>query len=158
MINPKLAPLVKQELQKMVEAKIIAPIRYSEWLSNPIPTADTIAGVLLQKNEKNEEQPIAFMSKALSSAKAKYHSMEKQAYALVMFLKHFRVYIGYSEIMAYVPHPAVKEILKQQDDLDAQAKWITKIQEYDLEIQPTKLIKDRGLAQLLAEGKERHWT
>ena len=28
-INPKLAPLVKKELQKMVEAKIIAPIRYS---------------------------------------------------------------------------------------------------------------------------------
>ena len=36
-INLKLAPLVKKELQKMVEAKIIVPIRYSEWLSNTVP-------------------------------------------------------------------------------------------------------------------------
>ena len=80
--------------------------------------------------------------------------MEKNAYALVMSLKHFRVFIGYSKIMAYVLHPAVKEILKQQDGLDIRAKWIAKIQEYDLEIQPTKLVRGRGLPQLLTEGNE----
>ena len=107
---------------------------------------DTIVGVLLQNNDKNEEQPIAFMSKALSYTEMKYQSMKKRAYALVMSLKHFKVFIGYSKIMAYVSHPTFKEILKQQDGLDARAKWIMKIQEYDLEIQPTKLVKGRGLA------------
>ena len=29
---------MKKELEKMVEAKIIVPIRYSKWLSNPIPS------------------------------------------------------------------------------------------------------------------------
>ena len=56
--------------------------------------------------------------------------------------------------MAYVPHPVVKEILRQHDGLDTRAKWIAKIQEYDLEIQPTKLVRGKGLAQLLAEGDE----
>jgi ribonuclease HI len=33
-INPKLAPLVQQELQKMLKAGIIAPTRHSSWCSN----------------------------------------------------------------------------------------------------------------------------
>jgi hypothetical protein len=33
-INPKLAPQIQKELQKMVDAKIIAPIRYSSWMAN----------------------------------------------------------------------------------------------------------------------------
>ena len=56
--------------------------------------------------------------------------------------------------MAYVPHPIVKEIMKQHEGLDAREKWITNIREYDLEIQPTKLVKGRGLARLLAEGNK----
>ena len=44
--------------------------------------------------------------------------MEKHAYALVMSLKHFRVFVGYSNIMVYVLHPADKEILKKQDGMD----------------------------------------
>ena len=89
------------------------------------------------------------MRKSLSNMELKYHSMKKHACALVMSLKHFRVFIGYSKITAYVMHLVVKEILKQQDGLDIRAKWIAKIQEYDLEMQPTKLVRGRGLAQIL---------
>ena len=33
-INPKLAPIVKKELEKMLVAGIIAPTRHSSWCSN----------------------------------------------------------------------------------------------------------------------------
>ena len=33
-INPKLAPMIQKELQKMVAAGIIAPTRHSSWCSN----------------------------------------------------------------------------------------------------------------------------
>jgi len=36
MINPKLKPLVKMELEKLRKARIIFSMRHSEWLSNPI--------------------------------------------------------------------------------------------------------------------------
>ena len=55
---------------------------------------DTIAGVFLQKNKEGQEQPIAFMSRALQNSELKYTSMEKQAYSLVKSLKHFGTYIG----------------------------------------------------------------
>eukprot|EP00253_Pinus_taeda_P022815 PITA_22815 len=116
---------------------------------------DTIVGVLLQKNKDGHEQPIAFMSRALQNSELKYNTMEKQAYALVKSLKHFKTYVGYSKIIAIVPHSAVKNILTQTDFLGTRARWVTKIQEYDLEIRPTKLVKDQGLAQMLTEGNEK---
>lgn len=33
-INPKPAPLIKKELEKMLNARIIAPTRHSEWVAN----------------------------------------------------------------------------------------------------------------------------
>jgi hypothetical protein len=73
----------------------------------------TIEGVLLQKNDQGEEKPIAFMSKTLRYVEIKYAIMEKQDYALVKSLKHFRTYVGYSRIVSYVPHALVKYILAQ---------------------------------------------
>jgi hypothetical protein len=36
MMNPKLKPLVKIELEKLEKERIIYPIRHSDWLSNPV--------------------------------------------------------------------------------------------------------------------------
>ena len=35
-VNPKLAPLIKKELEKMLAAKIIRPVRHTTWVSNPV--------------------------------------------------------------------------------------------------------------------------
>ena len=67
--------------------------------------------------------------------------MEKPAYTLVKSLKNFRTYVGYSKIVAYVPHYTIKDIIAQQDCLGTRGKWVSKIQEYDLRIKPPKLVK-----------------
>jgi hypothetical protein len=36
-MNPKVAPTIHKELQKLYEVKIIEQIRYSEWVSNCVP-------------------------------------------------------------------------------------------------------------------------
>jgi hypothetical protein len=51
----------------------------------------------------------------------------------VKSLKHFRNYVGYNKIKAYVPYPAAKYVLSQQDCMGTRGKWVSKIQEYDLE-------------------------
>jgi hypothetical protein len=67
--------------------------------------------------------------------------MEKQAYALVGSLKAFRVYVLNSRVTAYVPSASVKDILIQPVVNGRRGKWIAKILEFDLEINPTKLVK-----------------
>ena len=57
-------------------------------------------------------------------------------------------------MVVYVPHSAVKDILSQQDCLGIRGKWVSKIQDHDLEIKPTKLIKGQGLAKMMIGENE----
>lgn len=41
----------------------------------------------------------------------------------------------------------------QGDSEGKRGKWIAKIQKYDMDIKPTKLIKGQGLAKILSEAK-----
>jgi hypothetical protein len=112
----------------------------------------TIATILLQKNKEQYEQSIFFFSKASRDASLNYKIMEKQAFALVKAIKDFRVYILHSHTIAYVPKVVVKDTLTQDNPDGRRGKWIVIILEYDIEINPTKLIKGQGLAKLMAES------
>jgi hypothetical protein len=78
--------------------------------------------------------------------------MEKQAYTLVKSLKEFIIYIFHSHVVAYVPSNVVKDILTQSDPEGRRGKWIIFFLEYDLEINPTKLIKGQGIAKLMTQS------
>jgi hypothetical protein len=81
--------------------------------------------------------------------------MEKQAYAMVKALKDFRTYVLHSKVIAYVPTSFVKDILVQADSDGKRGRWLAKIQEFDLEVKPKKLVKGQGLAKILAESNFR---
>jgi hypothetical protein len=66
------------------------------------------------------------MSKALQNSELNDTIMEKHAYALVKSLKHFRIYVGYSKTLGYVPHSAIKDILAQQDCLGVEESGFQK--------------------------------
>jgi hypothetical protein len=115
---------------------------------------DTIASVLLQKDIDDYDHPISFMRKVLRDLDLNYSITNKQAYALVKSLKHFRNYVGYRKIKSYVPYPKVKDVLSQQDCMGTRGKWVSKIQEYYLEIKPTKIIKGQSPAQMLTKRNQ----
>ena len=92
---------------------------------------DTLAAVLLQVDEEGTEHPVAIFSKTLRDAELRYDIMEKQAYALIKYLKAFRVYILHSKIIAYVPYDSIKDVLTQPDADGRRAKWIAKLIEFN---------------------------
>jgi hypothetical protein len=67
-------------------------------------------------------------------------------------LKAFRVYVLQSNIIAYVPSSSVKEIMVQSYSEGKRGKWIVKLLEYDLHINPTKPIKGKGHEKLLSDS------
>lgn len=71
--------------------------------------------------------------------------MEKHAFGVVKVVKHFRFYIPNSHVTALVPDVVVKLIVTQQDFGTKRGNWVAKIQEYDMEIKPTKLVHGKGL-------------
>jgi hypothetical protein len=54
--------------------------------------------------------------------------------------------------MAFVPSSSVNKILVQSNSEGKRVRWIVKLLEYDLHINPTKLIKGKGLAKLISES------
>jgi hypothetical protein len=131
---------------------LASPYYLKDFLIFSFASEHTIAVVLLQKNEEGFEQPIAFFSKSLRDAELKYDIIEKQAYAMVKALKAFKTYVLHSKTIAYVPTSSVRDILVQPDSDRKRGRWLAKIQEFDLEVKMTKLIKGQGLAKLLAES------
>jgi hypothetical protein len=62
----------------LTEAHVLISPDYShEFLIFSFASFDTLAAVLLQRNEEGREQPIAFFSKALRDAETRYEIMEK---------------------------------------------------------------------------------
>jgi hypothetical protein len=110
------------------EAPILeSPDYLKDFLIFSFTSEHTLATILLQKNDKGFEQPIAFFSKSLRDAELRYDILEKQVYAMVKALKAFRTYVLHSEIIAYVPTSSVKDILVQSDSDGKRGRWLAKI-------------------------------
>lgn len=62
------------------------------------------------------------------------------------------MYILHSHIIAHVPYATMKEVLTQSDLDGRRAKWIVVLLEYDLEINPTKMIKGKSLEKLMPQS------
>jgi hypothetical protein len=61
----------------------------------------------------------------------------------------------HSKVIAYVPTSSIKDILVQPDNDGKWGPWLAKIQEFDLDVKLTKLVKGQGLAKPLAESNFR---
>jgi hypothetical protein len=72
---------------------------------------DTVAVVLLQKDDEILHHPVAFFIKSLRDVELRYDPIEKQAYALIKSLKAFIIYILHANVVAYVPSASVKDVL-----------------------------------------------
>ena len=105
----------------------------------------------MHKDDECLDHPIAFFSKTFRDAELKYDPIEKKAYALIKALKAFRIYILHAKVLAYVPSVVVKDVLTQPDIDGKRANWVAKLIVFDIEVNPTKLVKGLGLAMLMAE-------
>lgn len=63
----------------------------------------------------------------------------------------FHILNSHSKV--FVLDTTIKAIVKQQEsNLNKRASWIGKVQEYDLDITPTKFVRGRGLCNAIAKG------
>lgn len=70
---------------------------------------------------------------------------------MVKEIKAFRTYLVGAKIIAYVSNVAVKDVFVQTKVTRRRCRWINRIQEFDIQIQITKLVRGQGLAKLMAE-------
>ncbi|KAH9305664.1 hypothetical protein KI387_010068, partial [Taxus chinensis] len=93
------------------------------------------------KNDEGLEAPIAFMRCPLKKHELNYSQLEKNAYAVVKAVKKFHFYFLNPHTVVMLPRSTIKSILTQQDPKVRRGNWIAKIQEYDLDIWPSNLVR-----------------
>jgi len=71
-------------------------------------------------------------------------------------VKHFGSYLLKSRTKVIVPYPAVRNLLVQKEFGEKRTNWMTSLQEYDLEITPTQIVRGQGLCKLVADSIKEH--
>ena len=91
------------------------------------------------------------MSSNFKGAELNYHEVDQQDFAVFKAVKHFHPYLLKSRTKVIVPYPSVRNLLVQKDLGEKRAPWMTALQEYDLDIKPSTVVKGQGLCKLAAE-------
>ena len=81
-----------------------------------------------------------------------YLDVEKQGFVVFKSLKHFRPYLLKTRTKVIIPHPSVRALFVQKEMGERRGNWITTIQEFDLEIKPTKIVRGQGFCRLAVEA------
>jgi len=95
-INPVLLPVIEKEVKKLLDAKIIVPLRYSEWVANLVP---------VRKNNGEIRLCVDFRNLNRCSLKDNYpipkldHVLEKVVRANQIFM--INGFSGYNQIVVH---------------------------------------------------------
>ncbi len=108
------------------------------------------AAVLTQINDQNIDAPISFFSSNIQGAELNYSEVENQAFTVFKFIKHFRSFLLKTHTKIIALFSAVRQLLNQREVGEKRANSVTTLQEYDLDIRPTKIFKGQGFCRLLA--------
>ena len=96
------------------------------------------------------------MSMGLQGVELNYLSIDKQSFAVFKVIKHFRPYILKSHKKVIDPHLFVRSFLILKERRDKRKNWLTSLQEYDLETNPTKVVKGQCMCKLASETLDPH--
>jgi len=92
-------------------------------------------GAVLHQEQGTQERVIAYASKTLSKAERNYCVTRRELLAIITFVKQFHHYLYGSRFLVRTDHAALYWLLRKKDPEGQMARWITFLQQYDMEIQ-----------------------
>ena len=139
--------------QAIINAPSLAIPNFSEsFILYTFASEKSYAAILTQANQEKAEAPIAFFSLNLQGVEINYSDVEKQAYAVFKAIKYFKPFLLKNHTKIIVPFSAVRNLLVQKDVGEKRASWVTALQEYDIKIKPTNIVKAQGFCKMLARA------
>ena len=93
------------------------------------------------------EQLISFSSEGLNDYEGRYIYVKKKVLYVVRALKKIRLLLSHNNFQLLVPHSGVKDFLLNKDIDKKRVWWITKFMESEIDINITRLKRDRGICE-----------
>ena len=92
-----------------------------------------IGGVLSQ-----EGHPIEYFSEKLNDVRLRYSTYDREFYAVIQALKHWRHYLLHKEFVLFSDHEALKYLHSQRKLSDRHARWVEYLQDFTFVIRHKK--------------------
>ena len=118
---------VKAALSAATTMPYFSPYKETKILVDASPVG--IAGILVQ-----DDQPIAYGSRALSDVESRYSQTEREALAVVWACEHFDIYVRGSSCTVVTDHKPLMHIWSKPRPPLRIARWSLRLQPYDLTI------------------------
>ena len=97
-------------------------------------TSDHAVGAVLGQQRDRKLVVIYYATKMLDVAQQNYTTIEKEVLVVVYAMEEFRLYLLCSKVIVYTNHAALKHLLDKKDAKPCLIRWISLLQEFDLEI------------------------
>lgn len=150
----------KAAFEELKNALISNPILIYPNFEEPfILTTDASAfaiGAVLSQGPIGKDLPIAYASRTLCNAEAKYSTIERELLAIVWSVKHFRPYLYGRKFTLITDHRPLTWLFSIKDPGSRLARWRLKLEEYNYKIEhkPGKINKN---ADALSRIKINHF-
>ena len=90
-------------------------------------------GAILSQMVEGKDRPIAYFSRRFTGAETRYEVVEKELYAVILSLKHWKHYIYGHEVLVYSDQKSLSWGIKQCDS-PRMMRWIQQIAEFTVKI------------------------
>lgn len=94
-------------------------------------------GAVLMQGDGNDERPVEYASRLLTSPERNYSTTEREALAVVWAVTKFRGYIEGSDVIVKSDHQPLRWLMSLKSPSGRLARWALILQEYNLQIEYT---------------------
>jgi hypothetical protein len=95
-------------------------------------------GAVLSQGAIGSDKPIAYASKTLSDTETRYSTIEKELFAIIWAVKHFRPYLYGKKFIIYTDHRPLAWLYSLKEPNSKLTRWRLRLEEYDFEIRYKK--------------------
>ena len=122
----------KELKRRLTSQPVLAFPKLNKTFTVEVDASDYAAGGLLsQTGEDGLLHPIAYFSTAFKGSQRQWAPITKEAFALVLAVRHWHVYLAGTEFILNTDHNPLVHLHKQKDPRGKFGRWIAELEEYD---------------------------
>ena len=138
----------------LTSSPVLVTPDYTKEFKLYVDSSDVGSGAALMQEDDNQlEHPVSYFSKKLNKHQRNYSTVEKEALALLLAVKHYDVYLSSSPfaIRVFTDHNPLVFVNRMKNDNQRLLRWSLTLQGYNLIISHVKG-KDNVFADALSRA------
>ena len=117
---------------RLSSGPVLKPPDFQRQFCIGVDASDVAIGACLFQTYNGIEHPICYYSKRLSPCQRRYSTVEKEAFALLMAVRVFRVYFGFTPVIVYSDHSPLQFIKRMAEHNDKLLRYSLELQQYNI--------------------------